>query len=214
MELKKLSGLIENEIHGTHSISESTYQEIKSVVESVPNINEPFDIRDNQLVSVMTLNPLAFKLFQYFVATLDHVIPEAKDKVIHHISNIVLIKAYKFFPNYPEIFITYAIRRIINNRNEFLHECMIDKIMNVNNKSTKAGNYLAFLMFVLIVGVIVSIMNKSSEQLQTININKYDKYDNDKQLLANLPGSKQFKKQFKHELKEVKNKLKQKYNID
>ena len=197
MNNKTLSNLIENEIHATHSISDALYSNIKNVVESIPDINKPFDIRDKQLTSAMTLNPLAFKLFQYFVATLDHVIPESQNNVIRHLSNVVLIKAYKFFPDYPEIFITYAIRRIINDRDEFINECMTDKIKNVENKSTKAGNLLAFLMFVLILGVIVSCINSIHNKLNNS--------------VANV---KQIKKQFKHELKEVKKKLKQKYNLD
>ena len=98
-DLNQLSMLIENEIHATHSITESTFMKIKQAVESVPNINEPFNIRDKHINSVMELNPLAFKLFQYLVATMEKVIPEAKDKTIYHISNVVLIKAFKFFPN-------------------------------------------------------------------------------------------------------------------
>lgn len=200
ISLKELSELIENEIHATHSLSDSTYLMIKSKVESIEDINKPFNVRDKQIDNVMLLNPLAFKLFQFMVSTLDYVLPEANNKVIKHISNVILTKSFKFFPEYPEVFIAYAIRRIINDRNKFIHECMDDKVMNVNNKSTIVGNYIAFVFLLLIIGYIVSITNNINQQTMTQGTNKYSKYDD-------------LKSQFKQELKDVKNKLKQKYNL-
>ena len=215
-ELNDLSLLIENEIHSTHSISDGAYMKIKQVVEAVEHINEPFDVRDRRVKSVMNLNPLAFKLFQYFVSALDNVLPETRSKVLYHASNVVLIKAFKFFPQYPEIFIAYAIRRIINDRDDFLKECMCDKAVNADNKSTRSGNMLAFIMFVLIIAVIITVIGSMQKKKLINAIKTSHKYDNDRYFLGSVGkhDKKELKKQFKEELKEFKKSLKQKYKTD
>ena len=96
-ELNNLSQLIENEIHATHSISDKTYSKINDILNSIPNIHKPIRVvkMDPQLMT--KLSPLAFKLFQYLLATLDNVIPEAKNSTIQHISNIVLYKSLYYY---------------------------------------------------------------------------------------------------------------------
>ena len=206
-ELDKLSSLIENEIHATHSISERLWQMIKSTVESVPNIRRPLTTSDKYVRSVMELNPLSFKLFQYMVSTLEFVLPEATNKTTYHISNVVLIKAFKYFPNNTEIYIAYAIRRILNDRDAFICECFEDKALNTINKSTLAGNLLAWLMMILLIGGLVYIYSGmiNKKTVNEISANLY----ND----ATTTNKKQRKKEFKQEMKEIKNKLKSKYYL-
>ena len=199
----ELSQMIENEIHSTHSISDKLWQQLKTTVESVENINEPHNVRDKQLKSVMELNPLSFKLFQYLVSMLDYVIPEARNKVIYHVSNTILIKAFKYFPNNTEIYLAYAIRRLLNDRDSFIKSCMKDKEINAINKGTKAGNLVSYLLVVLIIGVIVSIVLKLADERinnknKLIKLNKYDDYD--------MEAYKEYKKNLKKYKKTLKNK--------
>lgn len=205
-ELNKLSSLIENEIHATHSISDKLWSMIRSVVDSVPNIHHPINISDKYTHSVMSLNPLSFKLFQFMVSTLDNVLPEASNKTVYHVSNVVLIKAFIYFPNNTEIFIAYAIRRILNDRDEFIKECFDDKMLCCTNKSTLAGNLLAWLILVAVVAALV-VIYAGMERKKTIN-----------DIIINNPYNdasvkKSNKQLFKQEMKQIKNKLKSKYSI-
>lgn len=204
-ELNKLSYLIENEIHATHSISDKLWSMIKSTVEANPFIKRPLTTSDKYMCSVMDLNPLSFKMFQYMVSMLDHVLPEATNETTYHVSNVVLTKAFKYFPNNTEIFIAYAIRRILNDRDEFVKECFDDKILNCANKSTLAGNLLAWLMVVVVVAALV-LMYAGMERRKRINAVFYNPYNGN-------TLEKQRKKQLKREMKQLKNKLKSKYNI-
>ena len=211
-ELDKLSFKIENEIHTQHAITDRLFDEIKAVVESNPDILKPFNIRDSRIKSVTELNPLSFKMFQYLVAVLDEVFPEVRSKFTQHIGNVVLIKAFKFFPDNTEIFIAYAIRRILDDREGFIKECYEDKVMNVTNKSTIAGNLLSYLMIMVFVGLFAFIcfklydekLNEKSKKNENKEKEK-SKKDNDKYWLN--------KKNFKEELKSVKERLKSKYQI-
>lgn len=187
--LNELSKLIENEIHSTHSISDKLWGRIRQTVESVPHILEAWDIRDKQLKSVMNLNAVSFKLFQYLVAALDSVFPEAKDRTIYHVSNVMLTKAFKFFPNNTEIFLTYCVRRVLNDRDEFIKQCFNDKIINVTNKSTVAGNLLAWLMLLVIIAFIIVVFYKLSDENN------------------HLKRLKKYKKMMKKQMKKMKNKL-------
>ena len=207
VDLDSLSALIENETHATHAINGQLWLKIKSTVESVPHIKEPLNVRDKRITSVLNLNPFSFKLFQYFVATLENVLPEATTKTIYHVSQVVLIKSFKYFPNNTEIFIAYAIRRILNDRDAFLRECFDDKILNAKNKSTLAGNVLGWLMLVLLVGVIVSVSITIKKQMM----------NNDGKLFSNKQNEKSEKKRlkqkYKDELKAMKEKIKSKYGV-
>ena len=164
-ELDKLSALIENEIHATHSISDKLWQMIKNVVESIPTIHEPLTIMKNQAVD---LSPFAFKLFQYMISSLKSVLPEATDKTTQHVSNVVLIKAFKYFPNNIEIYIAYAIHRILDDRDKFIKECFEDKLIKTFNTSTIAGNLLACWMMIALISAIVFIY-VSMKRRKTIN---------------------------------------------
>lgn len=187
--LNELSKLIENEIHSTHSISDKLWSRIRQTVESVPHILEAWDIRDKQLKSVMNLNAVSFKLFQYLVAALDSVFPEAKDRTIYHVSNVMLTKAFKFFPDNTEIFLAYCVRRVLNDRDEFIKQCFKDKIINVENKSTVAGNLLAWLMLLVIIAFIIVVFYKLSDENN------------------HLKRLKKYKKMMKKQMKKMKNKL-------
>ena len=169
-ELNNLSQLIENEIHATHSISDKTYSKINDVLNSIPNIHKPIRVvkMDPQLIT--KLSPLAFKLFQYLLATLDDVIPEAKNSTIQHVSNIVLYKSLYYLPSNPEIYISYAIRRMIDDRDEFIKECHKDQIIEIENKSTLFGNMISYfsviLVFIVFISISVCTFNKN-EKLKT-----------------------------------------------
>lgn len=154
--LNNLTDIIENEIHATHSISDDTYRSIQDVVISV-GANRPLNVRDSRLSLVASLNPLSFKMFQYAIATLEDVVPEVDRKVIKHIANVILAKAFKFFPNNTAIFIAYAMRRIIDDREGFIHECMEDKVINVENKGTEARNYSGWIVLLFVLVVITAI---------------------------------------------------------
>lgn len=166
-ELNNVSQLIENEIHATHSISDKTYSKINDVLNSIPNIHKPIRVvkMDPQLIT--KLSPLAFKLFQYLLATLDNVIPEAKNSTIQHVSNIVLYKSLYYLPSNPEIYISYAIRRMIDDRDEFIKECHKDQIIEIENKSTLFGNMISYfsviLVFVVFISIIVRVFNKNEK---------------------------------------------------
>lgn len=166
-ELDNLSLLIENEIHATHSISDETYAKIINVIDSVNDIHKPINCRDSRLKLILSLNPLSFKMFQYAVATMEQVLPEPKEKVINHISNVVLTKAFKYFPNNTEIYVAYAMRRIIDDRDKFIKECMEDKVINAENKSTWVGNYLSWLMFILILAVVINTLASLRRRVAT-----------------------------------------------
>ena len=141
---------------------------------------------------------------------LDYVLPEATNRTTYHVSNVVLTKAFKYFPSNTEIFIAYAIRRILNDRDEFVKECFDDKILNCVNKSTLAGNLLAWLLVVVIVAAFV-FMYAGMERRKHINAILYNPYNG--ATLEKQQKKQQKKQQMKHEMKQLKNKLKSKYNI-
>ena len=166
-ELNIISQLIENEIHATHSISDKTYLKINDILNTIPNIHRPIQVAKIDPLLITKLSPLAFKLFQYLLATLDSVIPEAKNSTIQHVSNIVLYKSLYYFPSNPEIYISYAIRRIIDDRDEFIKECHKDQIIEIENKSTLLGNMISYfsviLVFVVFISIIVRVFNKNEK---------------------------------------------------
>lgn len=169
-ELNNLSQLIENEIHATHSISDKTYSKINDILNSIPNIHRPISVAKMDPQLMMKLSPLSFKLFQYLLANLDNVIPEAKDSTIQHISNIVLYKSLYYFPSNPEIFISYAIRRIIDDRDEFIKECHEDQIIEIENKSTLIGNMISYLSIILVFIVFISISVRAFNKNEKLKV--------------------------------------------
>ena len=216
-QLNKLSEDIENEIHATHSIEDGTYRKIQEVIDSISDINKPLNIRDSKMKLILSLNPLSFKLFQYLIATMEKVLPEPREKVIHHISNVVLTKAFKYLPNNTEIYIAYAIRQVIDNRPEFVVECMKDKVINVDNHSTTAGNWFAYIMLIFIIGVIVNfassiyqMKNETKERNKRIKlenkqgINYKVKEATNEAIAFTKKQYKELKKQLKEMKKEIK----------
>lgn len=155
--LNTLSDIIENEIHATHSISDETYRKIQDVVEAT-DAKLPLNVRDSHVKLILSLNPLSFKMFQYLIATMENVIPEARRKVIKHVANVVLAKSFKYFPNNTDIYIAYSLRRIIDDRERFIQECMEDKVINVENKSQQARNFSGWLLMLFVLVVITAIV--------------------------------------------------------
>ena len=219
MQLNDLSLLIENEIHATHSISDETYQKILDVINEVEHIHEPLNVRDSRLKLVLSLNPLSFKMFQYIVAAMEKVIPEPKEKVIEHVSNAIIVKAFKYFPKNTDVYMAYVMRKIIDDRDGFLKECMEDKVINVDNKSTFTGNYLAWIMFIFIVIVFVNAGAKMYRRIVTYD--EREKIRNEKlnegieQNINNINGepntgsdTKSVKHELRSKIKELKKELK------
>ena len=155
--LNKLTDDIEIEIHATHSISDSTYMQLQDVISTV-GADVTINVRDSRLALIASLNPLSFKMFQYMIATMEEVMPEIDQHVIKHVANVVLAKAFKFFPNNTAIYIAYAMRRVVDDRDMFVHECMKDKIINVENKSTQSRNYGGWLLMIFVLVVITAVV--------------------------------------------------------
>ena len=211
IELNQVSELIENEIHATHSISDPLYEKIREVVENIPDINEPLNIRDSRLKLLLSLDPLSFKMFQYLIAAMEKVIPEPRDNVIKHIANVVLVKAFKYFPDHTEIYIAYALRKMLNDRDSFIHDCMKDKINNIDNHSTTAGNMFYYIMLIVFVGFIISVIISIKKTKQDIKYgNKLERQQKRQGIYyTNNEKSSNYKEKIKKQYKAIKSYLKE-----
>ena len=161
-DLDLLSKNIEIEIHVLHDITPETYRQLSTIVESNENFNKSIEINDSNIISTSKLKPFSYKLLQYILERLENV----DDKKIHHIIRVILTKAFMMFPNNTDIFIAYCVKKLDEDKDKFIEECLDDVIRKMD-RAKKLSTTILFCIITVIVIVsglcIINNMKKNNE---------------------------------------------------
>ena len=169
MNLDNLSENIEREIHVLHDISHETYKRIIEAVNDNKSIGDPINIHDSKIILISKLKPFSYKLIQFLIARLNDV----SEKTLHHIISVVLVKAFKFFPNNTDIYLMFCIKRIDKDKDEFVKECLRDVVNRMDNeKKIYLNILLCFISFVVIISGLCFISKLNAKRKNRIKLQK------------------------------------------
>lgn len=163
--LDDLSKTIEREVHILHDISHETYERITNVVNDNESIKDPVNIRDSKTIIISKLKPFSYKLLQFIIARLDNV----SKKTLHHIISVVLVKAFKFFPDNTDIYLMFCIKSLDADKDKFIKECLKDIVNRMDDeKKIYLNMLLCFISFVVIITGLcfVSKLNKKRKEIK------------------------------------------------
>lgn len=146
--LDDLSKTIEREVHILHDISHETYERITNIVNDNESIKDPVNIRDSKTIIISKLKPFSYKLMQFIIARLSNV----SEKTLHHIISVVLVKAFKFFPDNTDIYLMFCIKSLDADKDKFIKECLKDIVNRMDDEKKIYLNMLiCFISFVVII---------------------------------------------------------------
>ena len=156
MNLDDLSNTIEREVHVLHDISHETYERIINVINEEEFLKTPVEADDSKTFLISKLKPFSYKLLQYLIARLDNV----SNDTLQHILSIVLINAFKTFPDNTDIYLMYCIKRVDKDKDKFIQDCLKDIKTRMNTeKKVYLNILLCFITFVIVIAG-VCFLNK------------------------------------------------------
>ena len=168
MSLDDLSKTIEIEVHVIHDISNETFKRINDIINDTDSIKNPIDITDSKTILIPKLKPFSYKLLHHIIARLDNV----TEKTLRHILSVILVKAFKFFPENTDIYLMYCIKTIDNDKDKFVKDCLKDVFNRMNNeKKIYLNVLLCFISFVVIIAGLcfISKLNEKRKKRKIIN---------------------------------------------
>lgn len=149
---------IVNEIHTLHMITNTTYDEINKLVkQKEPEINYVYNIDTNYTEIISKLDPFNLKLVQFILSVMENTVPEMGNEQILHGLEVILFKAYKFFPDDASIYLTWCIWQLLNNMERFTKELQSDVLLRCDNSKIKALNIGGILVLFMLIGALVTI---------------------------------------------------------
>ena len=168
MNLDELSKTIEREVHVIHDISHETYGRITNVINDNDSIKNPINIHDSKTILISKLKPFSYKLLQYIIARLNNV----SEKTLHHVLSVVLVKAFKFFPENTDIYLMFCIKSIDADKDKFIKECLKDIVNRMDDeKKIYLNMLLCFISFIVIIAGLcfISKLNEKRKKRKVID---------------------------------------------
>lgn len=159
--LDDLSKTIEREVHVIHDISHETYERITNIVSDNDSIKNPINIYDSKTILISKLKPFSYKLLQYIIARLNNV----SEKTLHHVLSVVLVKAFKFFPENTDIYLMFCIKSIDADKDKFIKECLKDIVNRMDDeKKIYLNMLLCFISFIVIITGLCFVSNLNAKR--------------------------------------------------